>query len=159
MHQKLTAAQIEGVCLEAHRTAPNPPVRQVLAALRHRFGCCGRTERVGEILRRVIEANPRPLPSANIELDSLQQQLAAAEARAKRAEDLERHHQDFWAGRYQAKVTELANRTGQPVSAVIPFDDHLKLYRKAAELARRLARYEDVGSLLEGEGAQPSHST
>lgn len=149
MRRKLSTVQIQEVCLEVLHTTNRPSVRYVMAELQRRFGSCGRTERVAEILRAVTEQEARVPGAGSAELSSLLRRLSDAEARAARAEALERHHQDFWAARYQDKLFELTNRTCEPASTAVPHAAYLQLYRKATELARRLARYEEVGSFME----------
>lgn len=127
-----------------------PSVRSVMAHLRLRHGACGRTERVAKVLRGLIEKRePRRQVSENSDLASLRQQLFEAEQRAARAEELERRHQDFWAARYQEKIEELQFRVAAPNSTGVSSEQYLRLYRQAAELARRLAQYEQVGAVSE----------
>lgn len=150
VRRKITIQQIRAVCEEMLQQTDAPSVRSVMAQLRLRHGACGRTERVAEVLRGLIEKREarRQVPESS-DVVSLRQQLFEAEQRAVRAEELERRHQDFWAERYQEKIEELQSRVGTPISAGVSSEQYLRLYRQAAELARRLAQYEQMGSVLE----------
>jgi hypothetical protein len=150
VHRKITIQQIREVCEEMLQQTDAPSVRSVMAQLSLRHGACGRTERVAEVLRGLIKKRePRHQVSENSDLASLRQQLFEAEQRAARAEELERRHQDFWAARYQEKIEELQFRVAAPNSTGVSSEQYLRLYRQATELARRLAQYEQMGSVLE----------
>lgn len=155
MPRGLSNAQIEQVThqllCEQHRVT----VREVMQVLRLRFGGCGRTERICRILkqlesqRRAAPAVPREMPGNDsagpAELERLRQQLRVAQERAALSEERERLHQDLWASRYAEKVAQLDQ---QPIRAArsagtITHDQYLRVYQRAADLARRLAKYED----------------
>ena len=149
MRRMITTEQIREARNELLQQSDSPSVRSVMALLRQRHGACGRTERVAEILRGLTEKQERPRPiNESSDLASLRQQLFEAEQRAARAEELERRHQDFWAARYQEKLAELQYRVAAPNSTGVSSEQYLRLYRRAVELAGRLARYEEVGPLL-----------
>jgi hypothetical protein len=156
VYRRLTTGQIRNVCEEMLLQSDNPSVRRVMTELRQRHGACGSTERVAEILRGMIEQRgPRRSPVESPDLALLRQQLleakqqvAAANQRAQRAEEIERSHQDFWAARYQEKLEELQYRVAVPNSAGVSSEQYLRLYRRAMELASRLEKYEEVGPLL-----------
>ena len=148
MNRKLAPEQIEATCRDMLAGRRRVTVRAVMAELRCRHQACGRTERVSEILRRVEARRaldpPNDPPSADVA--ALLDRLQAAEARAARAEELERHHQDFWAMRYAEKADELERRYAAALQArpAITTDQYLRLQQRAAELARRLAQYEPL---------------
>jgi hypothetical protein len=153
MPSKLTSEQIRGTCQELLKKARSTTVREVMAQLRREYGACGRTERVKNILQDVLGEWRPEVPvveDANITL--LRQKLSDAEARAARAEELERRHQDFWAARYAERVAELENRAPPPAPTGVSTEKYVRLYRRAAELWDRLARYEEVGPLLPPPG-------
>lgn len=148
MHRKLTADQIRDVCKGMLLRSNHPSVNSVVAELRQRYGASGRRERVAEILRGLIgQQEPRQYAVESSDLASLRQQLFEAQQRAARAEELERRHQDFWAARYQEKLAELQYRVVAPSSTGVSSEQYLRLYQRAAELASRLARYEEVEPL------------
>jgi hypothetical protein len=89
-------------------------------------------------------------PAENVDVMVLRRELAEAERRAARAEELERRHQDFWAARYQEKVEELQGAMSLRNPPGVSSEQYLRLYQRAAELARRLSRYEEVEPLLPG---------
>jgi hypothetical protein len=118
--------------------------------LRKEHGASGRTERVVKILRaeeQRTSAIPAPINATPSEV-SLREQLSIAERRAARAEELERDHQDFWAAKYEEKVSELARRPAPPSSGTVPSEQYLRLFQRAVDLARRLSKYEAVEPLL-----------
>lgn len=148
MNRKLTPEQIEATCRALLSSRRRVTIRTVMAQLRERHGATGRTERVSAILRRIegrrdFDPSHDP-PSADTA--ALLERLLAAEARAARSEELERRHQDFWAQRYAEKVDELERRytAAVQVRPAITTDQYLRLQRRAAELAGRLAQYESV---------------
>lgn len=149
MHRKLTSEQIRDVCVELASNSAQPTVRAVMGELRARYGASGRTARVAEILRGVGKPAPSPVHvTESSDVASLRYELLRAEQRASRAEEIERRHQDFWAARYQEKVQELEERVVQPQTAGVSSEQYLRVYRRLAELAERLALYEAVGPLL-----------
>jgi hypothetical protein len=149
MHRKLTSEQIRTTCQALLTQTRSPTVRDVMARLRTDYGASGRTERVTRILHTVLEQwRPQPTVVEDPDTTFLRQQLSDARARAARAEELERRHQDFWAARYDERVAELEQRTTPPTPTGISPEQYLRLYRRAAELHNRLARYEEVEPLL-----------
>jgi hypothetical protein len=153
MHRKLTTDQVREVCEEMLLQTETPSVRTVMAELRQRYGACGRTERVASVLRSLTEKRElRSRVSESSDLASLRQKLLDAEERAARAEYRELRHQDLWARRYQEKVAELQHRVATSKSTGVSSEQYLRLYRRAVELAGRLARYEPVEHVLEPGG-------
>jgi hypothetical protein len=71
--------------------------------------------------------------------------LLAAEGRAALSEERERQHQDLWASRYADKVLELERQQTRTTAraAGVTHEQYLRVYQRAADLARRLAKYED----------------
>jgi hypothetical protein len=148
MPRGLSDEQIERITrgLLAHRHRVT--VRDVMQALRTEFGGCGRTERVCRILKR-LESQERlvaaSVSSPNEEIEALYERVRAAEARAALSEERERQHQDFWASRYAEKVAALERQQPRVThrSAGVTHEQYLRVYQRAEELARRLAKYED----------------
>jgi hypothetical protein len=149
MHRKLTTEQIREVCTEMLSRAEGASVSSVMIRLRERHGACGRTARVAKILSEALSELQRR-PAENVDVVVLRRELAEAERRAARAEELERRHQDFWAARYQEKVEELQGAMSLRNPPGVSSEQYLRLYQRAAELARRLSRYEEVEPLLPG---------
>jgi hypothetical protein len=155
MPRGLSDAQIERVTrqllCEQHRVT----VRQVMQVLRLRYGGCGRTERICRILkqlerqRRASPVVPKDVPSNDsvepVELERLREQLRLAQERAALSEERERRHQDLWASRYAEKVAQLDRQPNRAAvqAAAITHEQYLRVYQRAADLARRLAKYED----------------
>ena len=145
MNRKLSSDQIEAVCRELLARQRSVTVRGVMAELRSRYGASGRTNRVTEILRRVERSLPVGASSSDSsEITALRERLQAAEVRAARSEEMERHHQDYWAKRYVEKVDELERKYAALLRSrpAITTDDYLRLQQRVAELTRRLAEYE-----------------
>jgi hypothetical protein len=153
MRNGLSVPLIEEACRTLLSRRRRVGVRDVMAYLRDQYGIAGRTERVAKILSQ-IEAESAVTPSnlstpVPIELTDLQRQLRVSEARALRAEDLERHHQDFWAARYDEKVQEIEKRYAalHAQNTALTSEQYLRARQLAVELARRLAKYEKVEAL------------
>lgn len=164
MWPRLSNEQIEKVCRDLLGSQRRVGVREVMQRLRAEFGSVGRTERVAAVLNRLQAecAVPNSMPSSD-EFLKLRDQLSAAEVRAERAEaraalseERELKHQSYWAGRYGAKLDELELLHSAQLRAVgkSASERYLRLYQKAAQLAERLARYENVEPLV----ADPGHA-
>ncbi len=148
MNRRLTPEQLESACRDLLMSRRRVTVRAVMAELRRRHGASGRTERVRQTLHRLDASQPlEPTrdPAAS-DTATLLERLQAAEARAARSEELERHHQDFWAKRYAEKADELERRYAAVLRArpAITTDQYLRLHQRIADLTRRLSRYESV---------------
>jgi hypothetical protein len=152
MPRGLTAAQIEQTVRELLSQSRRVTVRDVRHALRIRFGGSGRTERLCRILRqqeaqsRLHRLDPAEPDVAGLDdMAQLRERVRMAEARAMLSEEREREHQDLWARRYAEKVAEYERQPARVPrqSAGVPHDQYLRVYQRAAELARRLAKYED----------------
>ena len=147
MAHGLSEQQIEITLRELLRRSRRVTVRDAMQALRERFGGCGRTERICRILRRLESQLLISAEELEIlqELETLRERVRQAEARAALSEERERQHQDLWAARYAEKVAELEQQQVRPGprSTGVPPEQYLRVYQRAAELARRLARYED----------------
>ena len=147
MAHGLSEQQIELTLRELLRRSRRVTVRDAIQALRERFGGCGRTERICRILKRLESQLQISAADVNVheELEQLRQRVQQAESRAALSEERERQHQDLWAARYAEKVEELERQQqrARTPSAGVPHEQYLRVHQRAAELARRLARYED----------------
>lgn len=160
MPRGLSDAQIEHVARELLARRHRVTVRDVMQALRAQFGGCGRTERICRILKRLesqdrLSAGLAPIESREIE--TLQERVRAAEARAALSEERERQHQDLWANRYAEKVAALEKEQLNVArrAAGVTHEQYLRVHQRAAELARRLAKYEDPERPATEEGTAP----
>ena len=162
MWPRLSNEQIERACRDLLGSQRRVGVRDVTRRLRAEFGSVGRTERVAELLSRLQEecAVPNSMPSSD-ELLKLRAQLSTAEVRAEQAEaraalaeERELKHQSYWAGRYGARMDELELLHSAQLRAAgkLASERYLRLYQKAAQLAERLARYENVEPLVADPG-------
>ncbi len=147
MARGLSDYQIEITVTDLLRRSRRVTVREVMQALRDRFGGSGRTERVCQVLKRLesqLQISPDEV-DVQQELEALRARVQQAEARASLSEERERRHQDLWATRYAEKVAELEQQQARPGPSApgITHEQYLRVYQRAAELARRLARYED----------------
>lgn len=154
MWPRLSDEQIEKVCRDLLGAQRRVGVRDVMRRLRAKFGSVGRTERVAGLLSRLQAecAVPNSVPSSD-EFLKLRDRLGAVEVRAERAEaraalaeEREIKHQNYWAGRYGARLDELEQLHSAQLRAAgkLASERYLRLYQKAAQLAERLARYEEV---------------
>jgi hypothetical protein len=149
MRRKLTSEQIRSTCLAVLERSRSATVREVEVELQSIYGASGRRERVNNILHSVKEQWKAEAATADdSDITSLRRQLLDAQRRAERAEALERSHQDFWAARYAEKLVSLESRVQPARFTGVSSEQYLRLYRRAAELWNRLARYEEVGPLL-----------
>jgi hypothetical protein len=147
MPRRLSDVQIERVTRELLVRQRRVSVREVMLTLRTQFGSTGRTERICRVLKRLeSEGESTRVAEAAIahEIELLRERVRLAEARAALSEERERQHQDLWAARYAEKVAQLERQsraTGHPRG--VTHEQYLRLYRRAAELARRLGKYEN----------------
>jgi hypothetical protein len=151
MNRLLTDEQIRSTCRQLSQTTRKPTTRQVSSDLRKQYGACGRSERVGEILRAVLEERvPTTGTSLAAESRALKSELARANVRAVLSEKRERDHQDFYANQYAKKLAQFEARLAelQRVSRGVTAEQYLRLYQRAAELMHRLSKYENVEPLL-----------
>ena len=147
MNRRLSSEQIKRACRELLHERRHVSVRALMRELRQRHGAAGRTERVARLLKLVEDevAAARPSVEEGAEgIEKLHEQLRDAQARATRAEEIERSHQDFWARRYAEKVDELEKRYAAALKARAPIspDQYLRLHQEMAQLRRRLAQCE-----------------
>jgi len=146
MPRGLSDIQIELTARELLGQQRRVTVRDVMLALQSRFGGCGRTERICRILKQV-ESQWKPVnPGAGTdEIQVLRDRLRVSEARAAVSEERERQHQDLWASRYAEKVAELEKHQIRAMArpAGVTHEQYLRVYQRAVDLARRLAKYED----------------
>jgi hypothetical protein len=155
MSRGLSDSQIEHISRELLVRQRRVSVRDVMLVLRTQFGSCGRTERICRILKRV-EAESEPTRVAGAastnEIEALRERVRLAEARAALSEERERQHQDLWAARYAEKVAQLERQSrATKLDRGVTHDQYLRVYQRAAELARRLAKYEDPDKPAVGE--------
>jgi hypothetical protein len=154
MSRGLSDSQIERAIRQLLARHHRVTVRDVMQALRSQFGGCGRTERICKIFKR-LESQERPILSAGVDdqIQILHERLRAAEARAALSEERERQHQDLWASRYADKVAALERQQSRATARApgITHEQYLRVYQRAAELARRLAKYEDPDKPSTGE--------
>jgi hypothetical protein len=147
MPRGLTDHQIEQVTRELLSRQRRVTVREVMRALRARFGGCGRTERICQILKRLESEGEAVWVSQSADseqIKTLLERVRAAEARAALSEERERQHQDLWAARYAEKVAQLDRQPSRATKTPgVTHEQYLRVYQRAAELARRLAKYED----------------
>ena len=97
MALKLTDGQIEILCREVLARESAPSGRMLRRALRERFGAAGRTDRVYAIWRRLSLGENEQSPTTDVERQRWMARVAAAEERARLAEEREIKHQDRWA--------------------------------------------------------------
>ena len=147
MPRGLSDAQIERTTRQLLARQYRVTVRDVMSALRSQFGGCGRTERICRILKR-LESQRAGLGLSSVgseDLDLLRERVRVAEARAALSEERERQHQDLWANRYAEKVAELEKHSQRVTARAtgVTHEQYLRVYQRATELARRLAKYED----------------
>jgi len=150
MPRGLSVAQIERTTRELLASHHHVTVRDVMQALRTQFGGCGRTERICKILKRLesqrqAPAAPSSASAASEDLRALRERVQIAEARAALSEERERQHQDLWASRYAEKVAALEKQSLRATNRAngVTHEQYLRVYQRATELARRLAKYED----------------
>jgi len=145
VNRRLTTEQIEIAARALLRGRRQVTVQALRHSLHERHGAGGRTERIARILKQLQNelALLPPNEPGGEELEKLQQRVREAEARAERAEQLERSHQDFWARRYSEKADELERRHAAALKnrASISADQHLRLLQENAELRRRLLEH------------------
>jgi len=169
MGAHLTRDQIESACAELFSTQSRVTVNDVAARLKLLHGTSGRRARVAAILREFESTLPfrrstHPPSSPTLELEerlkAAEERAEQAEKRALIAEELERHHQDFWAARYDQKAQELENRyaTLEHTSNRASSEQLLRLYQRIAALTRRLSQYETVEPVI-AESPLPSRSS
>ena len=118
--QKLTNGQIEILCREVLARESAPSGRMMRRALRERFGASGRTDRVFAIWRRMSRGVGAGEGGGvtDEERQRWQARVAAAEERARLAEEREVKHQDHWAGEIYELREQLRARLGSVVSGV-----------------------------------------
>jgi hypothetical protein len=148
MSRGLTDLQIEQSIRELLTRKRRVTVRDVMTLLRMKFGASGRTERICQMLKRLEhegEATRVAQTADAMAFEALNQRVRTAEARASLSEERERHHQDLWAARYAEKVAQIDRQQVRATKVIggVTHEQYLRLYQRAAELARRLAKYED----------------
>lgn len=149
VNRRVASEQIEAAARALLRGRRQVTVQALRQELRSRHGAGGRTERIAGVLRRMHQelSTVPPAGPGGEELEQLHQRVRDAEARAARAEQLERSHQDFWARRYGEKMDELERRYASALKGRAPIsaDQHLRLLQENAELRRRLLEHQQRG--------------
>ena len=118
MPPKLTDAQIEMLCRDLLAREAAPSGRLLRRALRDRYGAVGRTDRVYAIWRRLAIGENVLGAVTDAERHRWTVRIAAAEERARLAEEREITHQDRWAGEVHALREQLRARQGTAASGV-----------------------------------------
>jgi hypothetical protein len=118
MPAKLTDAQIEMLCRDVLAREKAPSGRFLRRALRERYGAVGRTDRVYAIWRRLTIGENALGPVTDADRHRWMVRIAAAEDRARLAEEREIKHQDRWAGELHALREQLRTRQGTLASGV-----------------------------------------
>jgi hypothetical protein len=139
MPLKLTDGQIEILCGEVLARELAPSGRFLRQALRDRYGAVGRTDRVYAIWRRLNAGDQAPDPVTDPERHRWMVRIAAAEERARLAEERETKHQDRWASELHALREQLHARQNTLASGVshdVYRRTHLELLQARAELER-----------------------
>jgi len=134
---RLTEGQIEMLCREVLVRESTPSGRLLRRALRDRYGAVGRTDRVYAIWRRLTAGESGAESVTDPERHRWMARIAAAEERARLAEERETKHQDRWANelhelREQLRVRQSTLASG--VSHDVYRRTHLELLRVRAEL-------------------------
>ena len=139
MPVKLTDGQIEILCREVLARELAPSGRLLRRALRDRYGAVGRTDRVYAIWRRLNAGDHVADAVTDPERQRWMVRLAAAEERARLAEERETKHQDRWASELYTLREQLQARQNSLASGV-PHDvyrrTHLELLQARSELER-----------------------
>jgi len=136
---KLSDGQIERVCREVLARDAMPSGRALRRALRERYGAAGRTERVFAVWRRLSSTSPDAVPVTDEERQRWMARIAAAEERARLAEERETMHQDRWATEIYELREQLRAKQHNAASGVSHEAYrrvHQELLQAQAELAR-----------------------
>lgn len=118
MPAKLTDGQIEMLCREVLARETAPSGRFLRRALRERFGAVGRTDRIYAIWRRLHAGENVPSAVTDAERHRWMIRIAAAEERARLAEEREIKHQDRWASELYELREQLRTRPGTLATGV-----------------------------------------
>lgn len=110
MPLKLTDGQIEFSCREVLAREAAASGRMLRRVLRERYGAAGRTDRVYAIWRRLSRGEDLRGPVTDLERNRWSARIAAAEERARLAEERETKHQDRWASEVYALREQLRAR-------------------------------------------------
>lgn len=118
MTLKLSDRQIEILCLEVLAREEAPSGRLLRRALRERYGAVGRTDRVYAVWRQLSRGENAPSAVTDEERNRWAARIAAAEQRARLAEEREIKHQDRWASEVYELREQLRARPGTLASGV-----------------------------------------
>ena len=155
MRQRLTDGQIEILCREVLTRESAPSGRSLRRALRARFGAAGRTDRVYAIWRRLSrgvagDAGDAGAGSGSPVTDAERQRwrarIAAAEERARLAEERETVHQDRWANEVYELREQLRSRQGRVVSGV-SHEMYRRVHQELLEAQAEVARLKAGGTM------------
>jgi MoxR-like ATPase len=139
MALKLTDGQIELLCRELLARETLPSGRLLRRALRERYGAVGRTDRIYAIWRR-LNRGDTPLDAVtDPERQRWIVRIAAAEERARLAEEREIKHQDRWASELYALREQLRTRQGSLASGV-SHDVYHRVHQELLQVRGELER-------------------
>jgi hypothetical protein len=138
MVSKLTDRQIEMLCSEILAREPAPSGRLVRRALHARYGAVGRTDRVYGIWRRLSRGESAQKPVTDQERHRWTVRLAAAEERARLAEEREIKHQDRWASEVYALRERL--RAQGSFSSGVSHDVYRRVHQELLQVRAELER-------------------
>jgi hypothetical protein len=137
MALKLTDRQIETLCLEVLAREEAPSGRLLRRALRERYGAVGRTDRVYAVWRQLIRGENAPGVVTDEERNRWAARIAAAEQRARLAEEREIKHQDRWASEVYELREQLRGRQGTLASGV-SHDAYLRVHQELLRVRSEL---------------------
>jgi hypothetical protein len=129
MALRLTDRQIETLCLEVLAREEAPSGRLLRRALRERYGAVGRTDRVYAVWRHLSRGENAPGAVTDEERNRWAARIAAAEQRARLAEEREIKHQDRWASEVYELREQLRARPGTLASGV-SHDAYLRVHQE-----------------------------
>jgi hypothetical protein len=139
MPLKLTDGQIELLCREVLAREAAPSGRSLRRALRERFGAPGRTERVYAIWRRLCRGENVESAPTDPERQRWMARIAAAEERARLAEERETTHQDRWASDVYELREQLRAQRGTLASGV-SHDAYHRVHQELLQVRSELER-------------------
>ena len=137
MPQKLTNPQIEILCREVLARESAPSGRSLRRALRERYGASGRTDRVFAIWRQMSRGVGEGGSVTDEERQLWSARIAAAEERARLAEEREIKHQDRWASEIYELREQLRARQGAADSGV-SHDAYRKVHQELIQARSEL---------------------
>jgi hypothetical protein len=139
MPVKLTDGQIELLCREMLAQEALPSGRLLRRALRARYGAVGRTDRIYAIWRRLYGGDNPQGAVTDPERHRWTVRIAAAEERARLAEEREIKHQDRWASELYELREQLRARQGTLASGV-SHDVYRRVHQELLQVRGELER-------------------